>query len=111
MIAVNEDFVDPGRSNVSALAKQVKNTIRHNPTVERVAALQPDLVIVQDWIPMDKVQSLRDLGIPSSSRGRRAQSTRCARFALIAASLREEAGRSPRRFDGQRTHRASEARG
>ena len=27
MIAVNEDFVDPGRSNVSALAKQVKNRL------------------------------------------------------------------------------------
>ena len=64
MIAVNQDFVDPGHSNVAALAKQVPNPIERNPTVERVAALQPDLVIVQDWIAMDKVQSLRDLGIP-----------------------------------------------
>lgn len=91
MIAVNEDFVDPGRSNVSALAKQVKNTIERNPTVERVAALQPDLVIVQDWIPMDKVQSLRDLGIPVVvSRTPRSIDEVRATIRLIAASLGEK---------------------
>ena len=90
MIAVNEDFVDAGRSNVSALAKQVKNTIERNPTVERVVALKPDLVIVQDWIPMEKVQSLRDLGIPVVvSRTPRSIDDVRATIRLIAASLGE----------------------
>ena len=90
MIAVNQDFMDPARSNVAALARQVPNTIERNPAVERVAALQPDLVIVQDWISMDKVQALRDLGIPVVvSRTPRSIEEVRATIRLIAASLGE----------------------
>ena len=90
MIAVNQDFVDPARSNVAALARQVPNTIERNPAVERVAALQPDLVIVQDWISMDKVQALRDLGISVVvTRTPRSIEEVRATIRLIAASLGE----------------------
>ena len=64
MAAVNEGFVDPKKSNVSELAKKIPNRIVRNPSVETVAALKPDLVLVQPWIPLEKVAALRDLGIP-----------------------------------------------
>ncbi len=64
MIAVNENFIDPKRSNVCAYAQKIPNRIMRNPPVEAVAALKPDLVLVQEWIPLEKVAALRDLGIP-----------------------------------------------
>jgi len=64
MAAVNEAFADPKRSNVSALAQKIPARIVRNPSVETVAALKPDLVLVQEWIPIEKVAALRDLGIP-----------------------------------------------
>ncbi len=64
MVAVNEAFVDPKRSNVTELAEKIPNRIIRNPSVETVAALKPDLVLVQTWIPIEKVAALRDLGIP-----------------------------------------------
>lgn len=64
IIAVNENFIDPNWSNVTALAKKIPNRIMRNPAVETVVALKPDLVLVQPWIPIEKVAALRDLGIP-----------------------------------------------
>ena len=64
IVAVNENFIDPKWSNVSALAQKIPNRIIRNPAVETIAALKPDLVLVQQWIPLEKVAALRDLGIP-----------------------------------------------
>ena len=64
MAAVNENFADPKRSNVTALAEKIPNKIQRNASVETVAALKPDLVVVQPWIPVEKVAAWRDLGIP-----------------------------------------------
>lgn len=64
MIAVNEGFFEENRSNIFSLVQQVPNKIERNPAVESVAALKPDLVLVQTWIPIEKVYAMRDLGIP-----------------------------------------------
>jgi len=64
MIAVSEGLADPKRSNVSSIAKKIPNTVIRNPSVETVAALEPDLVFAQEWIPPEKISALRDMGIP-----------------------------------------------
>jgi iron complex transport system substrate-binding protein len=62
MVAVNSLLDDPVSSNVVELASQVDGRIK-DPTVEEIAAMQPDLVIVPDWGDLAKVASLRDLGL------------------------------------------------
>jgi long-chain acyl-CoA synthetase len=62
MVAVNQMLDDPISSNVVSLAQQVETKVK-NPSVEEIAALQPDLVIVPDWGDVTRVQSLRDLGL------------------------------------------------
>lgn len=63
MVAVNSLLDDPVSSNVVPLAKQVTGRVT-NPSVEEIAAMKPDLVIVPDWGDITRVASLRDLGIP-----------------------------------------------
>lgn len=63
MVAVNSLLDDPVSSNVVPLAKEVEGRVT-DPTVEEIAAMQPDLVIVPDWGDITRVASLRDLGIP-----------------------------------------------
>lgn len=62
MVAVNKLLDDPVSSNIVALAEKIPVKIS-NPSVEEIAALQPDLVIIQDWGDLEKVASLRELGI------------------------------------------------
>ena len=62
MVAVNSLLDDPVSSNVVELASQVDGRVK-DPTVEEIAAMQPDLVIVPDWGDLAKVASLRDLGL------------------------------------------------
>ncbi|WP_294146307.1 ABC transporter substrate-binding protein [uncultured Selenomonas sp.] len=63
MVAVNSLLDDPVSSNVVPLAKEVEGRVT-DPTVEEIAAMQPDLIIVPDWGDITRVASLRDLGIP-----------------------------------------------
>ena len=63
MVAVNSLLDDPVSSNVVPLAKEVEGRVT-DPTVEEIAAMKPDLVIVPDWGDITRVASLRDLGIP-----------------------------------------------
>lgn len=63
MAAVNAMLDDPASSNVVELGKQVAGKIRY-PSVEEIAAWQPDLVIIPDWGDLSRVAALRDLGIP-----------------------------------------------
>lgn len=64
MIAINEMFKDEKRSNVMSITEKIPNTVVRNPAVEAVAALKPDLVFAQEWIPSEKISALKDLGIP-----------------------------------------------
>lgn len=62
MVAVNQMLDDPVSSNITELAQQVEKKVG-NPSVEEIAALQPDLVIVPDWGDLSVVPSLRELGL------------------------------------------------
>lgn len=62
LVAVNALLDDPVSSNITELAQQVPQRIK-NPSVEEIAALQPDLVIMPDWGDVSRAQQLRDLGI------------------------------------------------
>ncbi|WP_369751935.1 ABC transporter substrate-binding protein [Anaerovibrio sp. RM50] len=63
MVAVNNLLDDPSSSNMVELGKKVPTKITY-PSVEEIAALQPDLVIEPDWGDLSRVAALRDLGIP-----------------------------------------------
>lgn len=63
MAAVNAMLDDPHSSNVVELGRKVATKIRY-PSVEEIASLQPDLVIIPDWGDLSRVAALRDLGIP-----------------------------------------------
>lgn len=63
MVAVNSLLDDPVSSNVVDLAQKVPERVK-DPTVEEIAAMRPDLVIVPDWGDITRVASLRDLGLP-----------------------------------------------
>ena len=60
--AVNQLLDDPVNSNVTALASRFSRKLS-NPSVEEIAALQPELVILPDWGEAAKADALRDLGI------------------------------------------------
>ena len=51
-----------GLSNIVEQANVIPKRIRANP--ESVIALQPDLVIIPDWLPPALSQTLREAGIP-----------------------------------------------
>jgi iron complex transport system substrate-binding protein len=53
---------DSGISNIADEAKQVQTKIRAN--AEAVIALQPDLVLVPSWQPVELVEAMRDAGLP-----------------------------------------------
>ena len=62
MVAVNTLLDDPVSSNITELAKAIPQRIG-NPTVEKIMALQPDLVVVPDWGDLTMVPSLREAGL------------------------------------------------
>ena len=53
---------DPGISNVAEQAKKIPKKVKANP--EEIIALQPDLLLIADWQPMDLIQTIREAGIP-----------------------------------------------
>lgn len=53
---------DSSISNIKEEAKLVQNKIRAN--AETVIALQPDLVLIADWHPVELVQVMREAGLP-----------------------------------------------
>lgn len=63
MVAVNALLDDPVSSNVTGLVKDIPQRVRY-PSVEEIAGLRPDLVILPDWGDVSQAASLRDLGIP-----------------------------------------------
>ena len=54
---------DAGISHVVEKSKAVKERIKGTPSVERIMALKPDLVILGDWWTPDSIQTIRDMGI------------------------------------------------
>jgi len=52
---------DAGISNVAELSKQVPGRVKAN--LESIIGLQPDVVIVADWQPIELIKSIQDAGI------------------------------------------------
>lgn len=53
---------DPGICSTTEKAKAVKTRVQ-SKNVEAILALNPDLVLMPDWLGAEKAQSLRDVGI------------------------------------------------
>jgi len=53
---------DPGISNVTEQAKLISKKVKANP--ETIIALQPDLLFIADWQPVELIQTIREAGIP-----------------------------------------------
>jgi iron complex transport system substrate-binding protein len=53
---------DPGISNVTEQAKLIPKKVKANP--ETIIALQPDLLFIADWQPVELIQTIREAGIP-----------------------------------------------
>lgn len=54
---------DEGISHVVAKSKAVKEKIQGVPSVERILALKPDLVLLADWWSPNCIDTIRDMGI------------------------------------------------
>lgn len=63
MIAVSSLADDPEISNVVDKAKDIPNRIYKNSGVEAFLKLQPDLIIIPDYVNEEMIQSLRDVGL------------------------------------------------
>lgn len=64
MVAVKSIFAEQDYESVKHLLDRIPNSISRNPSVETMAGLKPDLILVSDWVPMANIEILRDLGIP-----------------------------------------------
>ena len=64
MVAINETLANTEDTNIPWVREKIPNTISRNPSVEEIAALQPDLVAVPEWLPKENVDAIRDLNIP-----------------------------------------------
>ena len=63
LVAINHVLSDPKRSNITSLADRIPVRIQRSPSIETVLSLKPDIVLAQDWVPYDNVQSWREMGI------------------------------------------------
>ena len=64
MVAINETLANTEDTNIPWVREKISNVISRNPSVEEIAALQPDLVAVPEWLPKENVDAIRDLNIP-----------------------------------------------
>ncbi|WP_196593288.1 ABC transporter substrate-binding protein [Pectinatus sottacetonis] len=63
ILAVTALADDKGISNVRAKAKKVSKRIPKNSSAEYILSLQPDLVIVPDFIKPEMIRNLQDIGL------------------------------------------------
>ena len=64
MAAINVSLANTEDSNIPWVRERILNIISRNPSVEEIAALQPDLVAVPEWLPKENVDAIRELNIP-----------------------------------------------
>ena len=64
MVAISEESVDESTSLIAEKAKLVSTKIPHNPSLEQILQLKPDLIIAQENSSMESMQALRDMGVP-----------------------------------------------
>ncbi len=61
ILAVTEFALDPGISNVTALAEAIPNRFRQS-SIEKIVALDPDLIIAASYTPSDVLLQLKNIG-------------------------------------------------
>ena len=64
MAAINEALADREHTNVPWVCDQISTVIGRAPSVEQVASLHPDLVVVTPWISRENIDAIRTLNVP-----------------------------------------------
>jgi len=60
MAAINESLADREHTNIPWVCDRIPTVIPRSPSVEQVAALHPDLVVVTPWMPRELVSNISD---------------------------------------------------
>ncbi|WP_313993482.1 ABC transporter substrate-binding protein [uncultured Selenomonas sp.] len=64
MAAINESLADTAHTNIPWVRDRIPTVIVRSPSVEQVAALHPDLVVVTPWMPRENIDAIRTLNVP-----------------------------------------------
>ena len=64
MAAINESLADREHTNIPWVCDRIPTVIARSPSVEQIAALHPDLVVVTPWMPRENIDAIRELNVP-----------------------------------------------
>ena len=64
MAAINESLADREHTNIPWVCDRIPTVIPRSPSVEQIAALRPDLVVVTPWMPRENIDAIRELNVP-----------------------------------------------
>ena len=64
MAAINESLADREHTNIPWVCDRIPTVIPRSPSVEQIAALRPDLVVVTPWISRENIDAIRELNVP-----------------------------------------------
>ena len=64
MAAMNESLADREHTNIPWVCDRIPTVIPRSPSVEQIAALHPDLVVVTPWMPRENIDAIRELNVP-----------------------------------------------
>ena len=64
MAAINESLADREHTNIPWVCDRIPTVIPRSPSVEQIAALHPDLVVVTPWMLRENIDAIRELNVP-----------------------------------------------
>ena len=64
MAAINESLADREHTNIPWVCDRIPTVIPRSPSVEQIAALRPDLVVVTLWMSRENIDAIRELNVP-----------------------------------------------
>ena len=64
MAAINESLADREHTNIPWVCDRIPTVIPRSPSVEQIAALHPDLVVVTLWMSRENIDAIRELNVP-----------------------------------------------
>ena len=64
MAAINESLADREHTNIPWVCDRIPTVIPRSPSVEQIAALHPDLVVVTPWMSRENIDAIRELNVP-----------------------------------------------
>ncbi len=64
MAAINESLADREHTNIPWVCDRIPTVIPRSPSVEQIAALRPDLVVVTPWMSRENIDAIRELNVP-----------------------------------------------